>query len=336
MPELASPDTVGAMRFFVVSGQRTGGELGRFNGVIGVAIAPGHFSEFYSKLARGGNVFALVRADGAVLARWPENAAGDQPVPGVLTEAIARDPEGGLFTAASRLDGAERRTGYRRVPGYPLYVAAGKDTSALAADFRLQQPADGGERQRERLRRFAGAEPRLAGAIEAIDMAVSRGAGLTRQLLSFSRRQTHETVVIDLGEGLPAIQGILQSSLRGDIAIDVRVPPGAWPVAVDRSEFELALLNLTVNARDAMTGGGRPTITADNVTVNETGIAEEAMCSASPATSSVSPRPAPASRPSSSAASSSPSSAPRRSARGPASAFRRSMALPAKLAVRRR
>jgi two-component system NtrC family sensor kinase len=60
---------VGAMRFFVVSGRRTGGELGRFDGVIGVTIAPGHFSEFYSKLARGGDVFALVRADGAVLAR---------------------------------------------------------------------------------------------------------------------------------------------------------------------------------------------------------------------------------------------------------------------------
>ena len=122
----------------------------------------------------------------------------------------------------------------------------------------------------ERLRRFVGADPRLAGAIEAIEMAVNRGAGLTRQLLSFSRRQTHETVVIDLAEGLPAIQPILQSSLRGDIAVDVRVAPGAWPVAVDRSEFELALLNLAVNARDAMTSGGRLTITADNVTVTDT------------------------------------------------------------------
>ena len=80
--------------------------------------------------------FALVRADGAVLARWPETTAGDQPAPGALTDAFARNPEGGLFTAVSRLDGVERRTGYRRVPGYPLYVAAGIDTSALAADFR--------------------------------------------------------------------------------------------------------------------------------------------------------------------------------------------------------
>ena len=299
-----------------------------------MTVAPSHFSEFYGKLSRGSDVFSLVRADGAVLARWPETAAGDRPTPGALTEAFARNPESGLFTAPSRVDGVERRLGYRRVPGYPLYVATGVETAALAADFRRTmlvraavvlpavlalfglalyalRRAEQGERElkrreaaeaalkqaqrleaigqltggvahdfnnllmvvsgnAERLRRFVGADPRLAGALEAIEMAVSRGAGLTRQLLSFSRRQTHETVVIDLAEGLPAIQPILQSSLRGDIAVDVRVAPGAWPVAVDRSEFELALLNLAVNARDAMTSGGRLTITADNVTVTDT------------------------------------------------------------------
>ncbi|WP_170303682.1 hybrid sensor histidine kinase/response regulator [Reyranella soli] len=324
---------VGSMRFFVVSGRRSGNRAGDFDGVIGVTVGPSHFNEFYAKLSRGSDVFSLVRADGAVLARWPDSAAGDRPTPGALTEALARNPESGLFTASSRLDGVERRLGYRRVPGYPLYVATGVATAALAADFRRTtlvraavvlpavlalfglavyalRRAEQGERElkrreaaeaalkqaqrleaigqltggvahdfnnllmvvsgnTERLRRFAGADPRVAVAIEAIGMAVSRGAGLTRQLLSFSRRQTHETVAIDLAEGLPAIHGILQSSLRGDIAIDVRVAPGAWSVAVDRSEFELALLNLAVNARDAMTSGGRLTITADNVTVYE-------------------------------------------------------------------
>ena len=324
---------VGAMRFFVVSGRRTGGELGRFDGVIGVTIAPGHFSEFYSKLARGDDVFALVRADGAVLARWPESAAGDQPVPGVLTDAFASNPEGGLFTAVSRIDGVERRTGYRHVPDYPLYVAAGIDTSALAADFwrtmllrgtvvlpavlalvglaiyalrraerweqelQRRQAAEAALKQAqrlealgqltggvahdfnnllmvvsgnaERLRRFVSGDARLLGALEAIDIAVSRGASLTRQLLSFSRRQAHQNVVIDLGERLSAAQGILRSSLRGDITIALRVAPDTWPVAVDDSEFELALLNLAVNARDAMSSGGSLTISADNITVNE-------------------------------------------------------------------
>ncbi len=323
----------GAMRFFVVSGRRTGDDLGRFDGVIGVTIAPGHFSEFYSKLARGDDVFALVRADGAVLARWPESAAGDQPLPGVLTDAFANNPEGGLFTAVSRIDGVERRTGYRHVPDYPLYVVAGIDNSALVADFwrtmllrgaillpavlalvglaiyalrraerweqevQRRQAAEAALKQAqrlealgqltggvahdfnnllmvvsgnaERLRRFVSSDPRLLGALEAIDIAVSRGASLTRQLLSFSRRQAHQNVVIDLGERLSAAQGILRSSLRGDIAITLRVAPDTWPVAVDNSEFELALLNLAVNARDAMTSGGSLTISTVNVTVNE-------------------------------------------------------------------
>jgi two-component system NtrC family sensor kinase len=296
-------------------------------------VTPSHFSEFYAKLSRGSDVFALVRADGAVLARWPESAAGDQPAPGVLTEAFARQPEGGMFTAPSRLDGIERRLGYRRVPGYPLYVAAGIETAALAADFRRTmlmrgaivlpavlvlfglalyalRRAQQGERElrrreaaeaalkqaqrleaigqltggvahdfnnllmvvsgnAERLRRFVGGDTRLAGSLEAIDMAVSRGADLTRQLLSFSRRQTHDTVVVDLAERLPAMHGLLQSSLRGDIAVEVRAARGLWPVAIDNSEFELALLNLAVNARDAMSGGGRLVISADNVTVGE-------------------------------------------------------------------
>jgi two-component system NtrC family sensor kinase len=324
---------VGAMRFFVVSGRRSGTRAGQFDGVIGVTVAPGHFSEFYAKLSRGSDIFALVRADGAVLARWPEIAAGDQPTRDGLTDAFARQPEGGLFTAASRIDGIERRLGYRRVPGYPLYVAVGIETAALAADFRRTvlmrgavalpavlalfglalyalRRARQGERElqrreaaeaalkqaqrleaigqltggvahdfnnllmvvsgnAERLRRLAGGDKRLAGALEAIDMAVSRGADLTRQLLSFSRRQTHETVVIDLPERLPAMRGLLQSSLRGDIAVEVRTAPGLWPVAIDSSEFELALLNLAVNARDAMSGGGRLVISADNVTVGE-------------------------------------------------------------------
>ncbi|MBY0323298.1 MAG: response regulator [Reyranella sp.] len=324
---------VGGMRFFVVSGRRTGTRAGQFDGVIGVTVTPSHFSEFYAKLSRGNDVFTVVRADGAVLARWPETAAGDRPAPGVLTEAFARRPDGGLFTAPSRLDGIERRLGYRRVPGYPLYVAVGIETAALAAEFRRTvlmrgavvlpavlamfglalyalRRAQQGERElqrreaaeaalkqaqrleaigqltggvahdfnnllmvvsgnAERLRRFAGGDKRVAGSLEAIDMAVSRGADLTRQLLSFSRRQTHETVVIDLAERLPAMQGLLQSSLRGDIAVEVRTAPGLWPVAIDTSEFELALLNLAVNARDAMSGGGSLVIGADNVTVGE-------------------------------------------------------------------
>ena len=145
--------------------------------------------------------------------------------------------------------------------------ALGQLTGGVAHDFNNLLMVVSGNA--ERLRRFVGGDARPLGALEAIDIAVSRGASLTRQLLSFSRRQAHQNVVIDLGERLAAAQGILRSSLRGDITIALRLAPGTWSVAVDESEFELALLNLAVNARDAMSSGGSLTISADNVTVSE-------------------------------------------------------------------
>jgi two-component system NtrC family sensor kinase len=322
---------VGSLRFFVVSGRRQGDQPGRFDGVIGVTVSPEHFGEFYRKLSRGQDTFVLVRADSAVLARFP-NTSADRPMgPGVLPAAIARDPKGGIFTAVSQVDGVERRTGYRKVPGFPVYVAAGIETAALASQFwgtvlthlaiglpavlvlvvlalyalrrteRFQEEAvrreaaeaalkqaqrleavgqlTGGvahdfnnllmivSGNAERLKRLMTQDDRIRRSLEAIDIAVRRGSALTRQLLSFSRRQTHEARTIDLQTRLLAVQSMLQSSLRGDIAVEIEVPDGTWPTHVDLSELELALLNLAVNARDAMSAGGSLTLSARNVTL---------------------------------------------------------------------
>jgi two-component system NtrC family sensor kinase len=81
-------------------------------------------------------------------------------------------------------------------------------------------------------------------------------------LLAFSRRQTLTPVAIELTQWLPEMKELLSRSLRGDIEIDVEVPGGNCAIKVDPSELELALLNLAVNARDAMPSGGALTITA--------------------------------------------------------------------------
>jgi two-component system NtrC family sensor kinase len=81
----------------------------------------------------------------------------------------------------------------------------------------------------------------------------------------------HEPTVLDLRRSLPDLQDMLRSSLRGDIAIEIAVAPDLWPVRVDLSELELAVLNVAVNARDAMPNGGRLTIAARNATLDEAG-----------------------------------------------------------------
>jgi len=95
--------------------------------------------------------------------------------------------------------------------------------------------------------------------------AVARGSGLTRQLLSFSRRRTLNLETIDLAAHLALTRDLVTRSLRGDIAIEMELAPDLWPVEVDAGELELAILNLCVNARDAMPVGGAIRITANNV-----------------------------------------------------------------------
>jgi two-component system NtrC family sensor kinase len=92
-----------------------------------------------------------------------------------------------------------------------------------------------------------------------------RGENLTRQLLAFSRRQALNPIVVNLSQRLAESRDLLASSARGDIKLVVDIGRSVWPVAVDIHELELALINLVVNARDAMPGGGTVTITAKNL-----------------------------------------------------------------------
>lgn len=98
----------------------------------------------------------------------------------------------------------------------------------------------------------------------AIVRAAEQGVRLTRQLLAFSRRQTLRPEAVDLRQRTHEIAEMLSRSLREDIEVTVEIPEDLWPVTVDSAEFELALLNLGVNARDAMPNGGRFRVEAHN------------------------------------------------------------------------
>ena len=108
-------------------------------------------------------------------------------------------------------------------------------------------------------------DPKGLRAAEAIELAAQRGATLTRQLLSFSRRQSLNPVVAGLGDVLEAARPIVTSILGGSVTCVTTILPDVWPVRVDVSELELAVVNLTVNARDAMSQGGTVSVTAENV-----------------------------------------------------------------------
>jgi signal transduction histidine kinase/ActR/RegA family two-component response regulator len=94
--------------------------------------------------------------------------------------------------------------------------------------------------------------------------AIARGTGLTHHLLTFSRVRPVNPESIDLAVHLKGMREILDRSLRGDIAVEMKFGADLWPVEVDAGELELAMLNLCVNSRDAMTSGGTIIIKAEN------------------------------------------------------------------------
>jgi PAS domain S-box-containing protein len=102
-------------------------------------------------------------------------------------------------------------------------------------------------------------------AVEAIRAAAGRGERLTRQLLAFSRSQQLMPVVVDLRQRIDAVRDMLAPSLRGNIELTCDIEDKIWPVEVDLGELELALVNIAVNARDAMPDGGAITLSARNV-----------------------------------------------------------------------
>jgi signal transduction histidine kinase/ActR/RegA family two-component response regulator len=103
--------------------------------------------------------------------------------------------------------------------------------------------------------------------VDASMQAVERGTKLVKQLMAFSRRQKLEPRAVDLRDLVAGMATLLQKAVGGTNAIEVEMDRQLDPVMVDPNQTELAILNLAINARDAMPGGGRITIAARNVTV---------------------------------------------------------------------
>src|SRR4029078_7802099 len=97
-------------------------------------------------------------------------------------------------------------------------------------------------------------------------IAAERGAKLTDQLLAFSRRQRLEPKSVDLNEKLAGMRDLLQSTLGGSVNIRIEIERGLWPALVDATQLELAVLNLAINAREAMEVGGSLTVQTSTVT----------------------------------------------------------------------
>ena len=107
--------------------------------------------------------------------------------------------------------------------------------------------------------------------IMQIKQNANRAAALVRQLLAFSRKQTLRPQVLDLGEALSDLGMLLKRLIGEKVTLEVVHGRDLWPVKVDISQFEQVIVNLAVNARDAMPDGGKLTVRTANVTASECG-----------------------------------------------------------------
>ena len=107
--------------------------------------------------------------------------------------------------------------------------------------------------------------------IMQIKQNATRAATLVRQLLAFSRRQTLRPQVLDLGDALSDLTMLLRRLIGEKVKLELVHGRDLWPVKVDVSQFEQVIVNLAVNARDALPEGGRLTVRTANVTAEESG-----------------------------------------------------------------
>jgi PAS domain S-box-containing protein len=271
----------------VVSSWNAGAE--RIKGYTAEEILGQHFSRFYTDSDRAADVPArLLRAaerEGRVeLEGWRVRKDGSLFWANAVTNAL-RDEDGRLlgFAKITR-DISERRAAQealQKAQAQRSYAqkleALGQLTGGIAHDFNNLLMIVSGHI--ETIKRLVAHDARGQRAAQAIELVVSRGESLTRQLLSFARRQALKPVTLSLPERVGAVAAMLATPLGTAAKLVTDMPAETWPVTVDTSEFELALVNLALNCRDAMPQGGVITISAANVRLaadkNAAGLAGE-------------------------------------------------------------
>jgi PAS domain S-box-containing protein len=276
----------------VITSWNAGGE--RIKGYGSDEIIGQHFSRFFTEEDRAsdlpGKALATALREGKYEAEgWRLRKDGTRFWASVVLDAI-RDRRGRhIGFAKITRDVTERRQAQLALAEaeQQLFQAQkmegiGHLTGGVAHDFNnlltiiignletLQRVAQDGGSDTARLMRLTGNAMRGA----------ERAAALTQRLLAFSRQQPLQPKALDVSKLVGSMSDLLRRSLGEQIAIETVLAGGLWQVNADPNQLEVAILNLAVNARDAMPNGGRLTIETSNVHLNESYAASEADATA--------------------------------------------------------
>jgi PAS domain S-box-containing protein len=246
----------------------------RFKGYSAGEIIGQHFSRFYGEEDRAAGIptkaLQTALSEGRFEAEgWRYRKGGTRFWASVVIDPVRND-EGKLigFAKITR-DLTERRASQLALEQAQQAFfqsqkmeAIGKLTGGVAHDFNNLLAAIINSVDLARKRSGEGAD--ITRFLDNILEAAQRGATLTHRMLAFARKQELELQTVDLGGLVRGMADLLQRTIGPGIAIETRFPLVLKPVRADAAQLELALMNLAVNARDAMTDGGRIVIAARN------------------------------------------------------------------------
>jgi signal transduction histidine kinase/ActR/RegA family two-component response regulator len=126
------------------------------------------------------------------------------------------------------------------------------------------------------LRRAVGNDRKMSERVDMLEIAAKRGGRLTTQLLAFARRQPLEPAVVNLGRIMQEILPLVRRAVGDDIIVESVVAGGLWNTTIDADQFQSAVLNLAINSRHAMPGGGKLTIEVANAALDDSYAARHA------------------------------------------------------------
>jgi PAS domain S-box-containing protein len=142
--------------------------------------------------------------------------------------------------------------------------AVGQLTGGIAHDFNNMLTGVIGSLDLLGRRLGMQSDPRVTRYIEAATTSAQRAAGLTQRLLAFSRRQPLDVRATDVNMLATGLEDLLARTIGENVALELALSDATWPALTDHNQLESALLNLAINARDAMPAGGRLTLETGN------------------------------------------------------------------------
>ncbi|WFP95106.1 MULTISPECIES: ATP-binding protein [Ensifer] len=215
-----------------------------------------HWAEMRAQLYRDrrGNAVKLVGVSSDITARVSSEEQ-QKRLNEILEERVAeRTAELHKAHGTVMAEVAQRERAEAQLRQAQKMEAIGQLTGGVAHDFNNLLMAVLGNL--ELLRKHTGGDAKAERLIDGALQGAKRGASLTQRLLAFARRQDLSVDPVDLGELVREMTDLLNRSVGTGIVIEIRIPDRMDPVLADSNQLELALLNLVVNARDAMPNGG--------------------------------------------------------------------------------